>query len=71
MLNRTQLQGVFDFTLSFSDSPQDGSTPPDKRALFAWPSTFTDSKGLGLKLEPGKAMVEMLLIDHAGRPSEN
>ncbi len=40
--------------------------PPDT------PSVFTAvQEQLGLRLEPGKALIDLLVIDHAERPSEN
>jgi uncharacterized protein (TIGR03435 family) len=78
VLDRTELKGVFDFTLhwtpdegrgpALSDSP-DGFTPqPDALG----PSIFTTLREqLGLKLEPQKGPVDTLVIDHVERPSEN
>jgi uncharacterized protein (TIGR03435 family) len=62
VLNQTGLQGKYDFQLDWaSDS---GSA--------ALPSFFTAvQEQLGLKLEPEKGFVEILVIDHVEKPSEN
>jgi len=39
--------------------------------LESLPSLFSVFAGLGLKLEPQKAPVEMLMIEHVGKPSPN
>ena len=63
--NKTGLTGVYDFTLKYSpvDPP-----PPDSTL----PSFYTAlEEQLGLKLEPTKGPVQVLVIDHVERPSEN
>ncbi|HET9192807.1 MAG TPA: TIGR03435 family protein [Vicinamibacterales bacterium] len=66
VLDRTGLSGVFDFTLDFvpDGSPIDASQnlPPLQAAL---------REQLGLKLEPARGPVEVLVIDHVERPIEN
>lgn len=71
VLDRTSFAGAFKFTLSLSDVVANPNTPFDKRSLFAWASIFADLQEIGLKLEPSKAPVELLIIDHAERPSAN
>jgi uncharacterized protein (TIGR03435 family) len=58
--DRTGLAGKYDLVL------QRGA-PGDDAAL----SIFTAVEDLGLRLEPAKAQVETLVIDHLERPSEN
>jgi uncharacterized protein (TIGR03435 family) len=70
VLDRTSLDGDFNFILSQSDS-QPGDAGPDKRTVSDWPSIFADLHDLGLRLEPARAPVEMLMIDHAEKPSAN
>jgi uncharacterized protein (TIGR03435 family) len=66
VLDRTGLSGVFNFTLDFVP---DG-TPID--ASQNVPSLLTAlQEQLGLKLEPARGPVEVLVIDHVERPSEN
>jgi len=65
VLDRTELQGEYDFTLEFA--PLQGAA--DDETL---PDIFTAiQQQLGLKLEPTKAPIEMLVIDRAEKPSEN
>jgi uncharacterized protein (TIGR03435 family) len=77
VLDRTGLKGTFDFKLQWAPdaapvgpSPPGGETPslPDPNG----PSIFTAlQEQLGLKLESAKGRVELLVIDHLERPSEN
>ena len=63
VLNRTTLQGTFDFDLRFTD----GLT-----ADARFPSLFTAvQEQLGLKLEPIHAPVEVVVIDSVQRPTGN
>jgi uncharacterized protein (TIGR03435 family) len=62
VLNETGVQGKYDFELSFQ---------PDLTSSDG-PSIFTAlQEQLGLKLEAKKGPVEMLLVEHVERPSEN
>jgi uncharacterized protein (TIGR03435 family) len=66
VLNETGLKGTFDIALDFTldDRPQTG----DESA----PSVFTAVKEqLGLKLEARKAPVEIVVIDHVEKPTDN
>lgn len=68
VFDKTGLRGFYDFTLDWT---------PD----YGGPATSSESSGvdiftalqeqLGLKLEPQKADIEMLVIDHAEKLSEN
>lgn len=63
VLDRTGLQGLYDWLLEW-----DLETMPDSSG----PSLFTALKEqLGLNLKAIKGPMEMLVIDHAERPSEN
>lgn len=70
VLDRTGIPGVFDFSLKFGDTSGEM-----KRALVAddGVSIFTVMpEQLGLRLEPDKGAIEMLVIDHIARtPTEN
>jgi uncharacterized protein (TIGR03435 family) len=73
VLNRTGLPGKYDFQLDWT--PDAGPCPaadgPDG-ATANLPSIFTAvQQQLGLKLESSKGPVEILVIDHVERPSEN
>lgn len=72
VVNKTGLQDRYQFNLNWSDgngSPADresGSGNPSA------PSIFTAlQEQLGLKLEPGKAPMPILVIDHLEKPAEN
>lgn len=82
VLDRTGLQGAYDFTLQYSEDqnqsvmfrPADGGGPGAGSALTepSWPSIFTAiQEQLGLKLESTRGPVEILVIDHIEKPSEN
>jgi uncharacterized protein (TIGR03435 family) len=75
VIDRTGMTGSFDYQLEWTPSAQtpvvldstDGSHLPD-----ALPSVFTALREqLGLKLESGRALVEVLVIDHIDHPTEN
>jgi uncharacterized protein (TIGR03435 family) len=71
VLDRTALAGKFDWTLDWvpdSSAPADdgAATPPNGPSIFA-----ALQEQLGLKLEPGKAPVDSIVIDRITRPTEN
>jgi uncharacterized protein (TIGR03435 family) len=74
VLDRTELKGFYGFTLEWSlDGGQMaaalGITRDDDPSR---PSIFTAvQEQLGLKLEPGRAPIDVLVIDHAEKPSQN
>lgn len=62
VIDRTGLDGAFDFELQFSRLPS--TERPDA------PSIFTAvQEQLGLKLEPARGPVQFLLIDKVGQPT--
>jgi uncharacterized protein (TIGR03435 family) len=64
VVDRTGLKGFYNFLLTW--------TPDEAQADAPGPSMFTAiQEQLGLKLESTKGAVEVLVIDHAERPSEN
>jgi uncharacterized protein (TIGR03435 family) len=82
VIDKTGLKGTYDFTLKFTpDQSQGGGgpfgdlppgvkapPPPDPNG----PSIFTAvQEQLGLRLESQKGPVEILVIDHVEKPSEN
>jgi len=83
VVDRTGLKAKYTFTLEYSDDEArattykasegtnpgvDNGPPPDSSG----PSIFTAlQEQLGLKLEPTKGPVEVLVIDHIEKPSEN
>ena len=76
VIDRTGLSGRFDFTLNwapdefqFPNRPANAARPDTDATLPDLFKAFEDQ--LGLKLESTKAPVEMLVIDHAEKPSAN
>jgi uncharacterized protein (TIGR03435 family) len=68
VVNRTGLPGIFNFKLRWTP---ERAKVPDTGAAEA-PSIFTAiQEQLGLRLRSQKAPVEILVIDHAEKPSEN
>lgn len=67
IVDRTGLTGAYDFTLTYSQP-----TNPEDTGAGDLPSLFTAvQQQLGLRLDPTRAPVEFILIDHIERPSEN
>jgi bla regulator protein blaR1 len=67
LLNRTGLEGEFDFTIEYERDP-------DVPGLFGsvGPGMFTAfEEQLGLKFESTRAPVDVLVVDQAEQPSEN
>jgi uncharacterized protein (TIGR03435 family) len=65
VVDETGLAGNYDYTLEWKP---DGAVAEDSSA----PSIFAAvEEQLGLKLEPKKASVETMVIDHVTKPSEN
>lgn len=65
VVNQTGLEGTFDFTLEWT--PENNKSSGD-----AGPSIFTAiQEQLGLRMRAQKAPVEVLVIDHAEKPTEN
>lgn len=72
VLDRTELKDKYDFRLEFAPEKPvaaPGAIPSDPNNL---PSIFTAIREqLGLKLEPTRAPVGVLVIEHVERPSPN
>jgi uncharacterized protein (TIGR03435 family) len=65
VLDRTGITGQYTIALQFATLM--GGTPADENL----PDIFAAVQQLGLKLEPIKGPVEVVVIDHAVMPSEN
>ena len=66
VMDRTGLTGYYAFALDWF--PADRTPPPDLDA----PDMFAALREqLGLRLDPARAPVEKLVIDHVEKPSEN
>lgn len=64
VVDRTGLTGFYDFVVTW--------TPDEEQTNSPGPSLFTAiQEQLGLRLESTKGPVEILVIDHAEKPSEN
>jgi len=83
VIDKTGLTGKYDYTLQWAReegqgggirAPEGGTPGPDTAGLAepSGPSIFTAlPEQLGLKLESEKGPVEIVVIDHVERPSEN
>jgi uncharacterized protein (TIGR03435 family) len=71
--DKTDLAGTYEFEIDWAPevpAPADGAPapPPDANAA----SIFTAAREqLGLRLEPARQQVDILVVDHAERPKEN
>ena len=64
IVNKTGLEGGYDFTLDYAPDGADASDPR--------PSIFTAlEEQLGLKLEPARGPVDVIVVDHIERPTAN
>jgi uncharacterized protein (TIGR03435 family) len=64
VIDNTNLTGMYDWTLQWTTETADDAT--------AGPTIFTAlQEQLGLKLEPAKAPVDVVVIDHVSRPTVN
>jgi uncharacterized protein (TIGR03435 family) len=71
VLDETGLSGTYDFTLNFPDGVPlgiDNPTPPES---YEPAVSSAIEQQLGLRLEPKKAQLEVLVIDHVEKPSGN
>ncbi|HEY4379812.1 MAG TPA: TIGR03435 family protein [Acidobacteriaceae bacterium] len=64
--DKTGLTGKYDITIQRPDMGGGGGAAVDPTDMV-----FTVVNALGLKLEPSKASVETLVVDHIEKPSEN
>lgn len=77
VVDQTNLQGKYDFLLKWTpDETQFNQLgvriPPPSDAADGPPTLFTAiQEQLGLTLAPAKAFVDVLVIDHIQRPSDN
>jgi uncharacterized protein (TIGR03435 family) len=70
VIDKTGLQGSYDFTLKWR--PEQLPSPRAENAPEDGPSIFTAvQEQLGLKLQPSKGPVEVLVIDRAEMPTPN
>jgi uncharacterized protein (TIGR03435 family) len=70
VLDKTGLQGLYDIHLQFTPDTDPLGRPPI--APSDAPSVFTAiQEQLGLKLESSRGQVDVIVIDHVEKPSEN
>lgn len=70
VLNNTGLKGFYNFSLEYADPRWTSKNLPSE--LASRPDIFSAvQEQLGLKLEAKKGPVEILVVDHIERPSEN
>lgn len=71
VVDRTELTGYYDYALHWTPDVAVGGEPHASEQASG-PSLFTAvQEQLGLKLKPAKGPVEVLVIDHAEKPSAN
>ena len=66
VLDQTGLAGFYDFRVEFARDPASAATDSSASSIFT-----AVQEQLGLKLEPQKGSIEIMVIDHADRPSDN
>ena len=79
VIDRTGIAGKFNFHVEFTPDPRMAGQPfpgrdsvPEPSHADAGPNLFTAvQEQLGLKLQSAKGAVDVLVIDHVERPSEN
>jgi uncharacterized protein (TIGR03435 family) len=77
VVDKTGIAGAFDFTLRWSPDESQFSRlgifyrPPAEDSSLPPPLFEAIQEQLGLKLEPVKAPVDALVIDHIERPTAN
>jgi uncharacterized protein (TIGR03435 family) len=74
VLDQTGLNGRFDIHLEFRRNETlrvNGVEVSSGESESGAPTIFTALHGLGLKLVPGKAPIDVVVIDSVERPSEN
>jgi len=70
VVDRTGLQGEYDFTLEYEDDP-DARIPGNPFSGLT-PSRLSNAlQAVGLRFEASTAQVDVLVIDHVEKPSEN
>jgi uncharacterized protein (TIGR03435 family) len=71
VVDRTGLAGAFTFTLTWNPDAPQGLGPDDAAAFLREELSSAMQQQLGLTLKPQRMPVEMLVIDHAEKPSDN
>jgi uncharacterized protein (TIGR03435 family) len=66
VIDRTNVTGVFDIDLQWNAGPALADSASDAASIFV-----AVQERLGLKLDPTRASVDVLVVDHIERPTEN
>jgi uncharacterized protein (TIGR03435 family) len=69
VVDKTGLKGKYDFTLHYHDARLSDRSADDQDPTPPLDMAIQDQ--LGLKLEPAKGPIQLLVIDHIEKPSEN
>jgi uncharacterized protein (TIGR03435 family) len=69
VIDKTNLEGLYDFALQFNIEPGPNGEPNDQDVFVAMFTAMQES--LGLKLESTKGQNSVLVIDHVQKPVEN
>ena len=73
MVDATGLTGKFDFTLEWTQEPKEplapGADVPTDPSGLSFQEALREQ--LGIKLQPQKGTVSVLVVDHVERPSAN
>ena len=67
VLDRTELTGTYDITMAYTPDIRSNRDNQDLGDI----SIFAAVRELGLRLEPRKAKVEVMVVDSVGKPSGN
>ena len=72
VMDKTGIEGNFDFTLDWTPDDAPATGADGSLATPEFPALFKAlEEQLGLKLEPAKGPVEVMIIDHVERPAGN
>ena len=73
VVDKTELKGRYDFDLewTYDDSQFGGNLPPIAENNAPKVDLFAALQQLGLKLESGRGMVDVLIVDQVERPTQN
>jgi uncharacterized protein (TIGR03435 family) len=72
VIDKTGLTGRYDIKLTFTPEDSQSALRNGEPAPETGPSIFTAvQEQLGLKLEPSKGPVDLIVVDHVDKPTEN
>ena len=68
VVDRTGLAGTYDLQMEATPEYRINHEPDEQKDISVFDAV---QQQLGLKLKPDRAQVEILVVDHIGKPSEN